>query len=191
MTKRELAAFVLKLLGVYAIIRSLPLFMYISLMLATLGQENGEMARRFWMQVCMSVPFVLSAIAAVVLLTCNRGLSAVVVREDSDAKLSTSLSGNDIQAIGFSIVAVLVFLSAIPGLVKFIGSLYYVVSQPEGARSRFLRIAWQSGLSVALQLVLASVLFFRARGLANLWRRIQVGKYVKIEDVEQSAPHEP
>jgi len=139
----------------------------------------------------MSVPFVLSAIAAVVLLTCNRGLAAVVVREDSDAKLSTSLRGNDIQAIGFSIVAVLVFLSAIPGLVGFIVSLYYVVSQPEGARSRFVRTVWQSGLSVALQLVLASVLFFRARGLANLWRRIQVGKYVKIEDVEQSAPHEP
>ena len=150
MTKRELAAFVLKLLGVYAIIRSLPLFMYISMMLAILGQENGEMARRIWMHVCMSVPFVLSAIAAVVLLTCNRGLAAVVVREDSDAKLSTSLSGNDIQAIGFSIVAVLVFLSAIPDLVGFIASLYYVGSQPEGARSRFVRTAWQSGLSVAL-----------------------------------------
>ena len=190
MTKRELAAFVLKLLGVYAIIQSLPLFMYVSSMLATLGQENGDMAGRFWMQVCMSVPFVLSAIAAVVLLTCNRGLAAVVVREDSDAKLTTSLSGNDIQAIGFSIVAVLVFLSAIPDLVEFIVNLYYIGSQPEGARFRFIRLAWQSGLSVTLQLVLASVLFFRARGLANLWRRIQVGKYVKIEDLEQSAPHE-
>jgi len=175
MTKRELAAFILKLLGVYAIIRSLPLFMYLSLTLATLGQEKDEVSGRVWMYFCMSVPSILTAIAAIVLLTCSRGLAAVIVRQDSDARLSTSLRAEEVQAIGFSIVAVLVFLSAMPSLIEFITSLWYVCTQPEGAASRLVRTAWQSGLSFAIQFVLAIVLFFRARGLANLWHRIHAG----------------
>jgi hypothetical protein len=190
MTKRELAAFILKLLGVYAIIRSLPLFLYLSLTLATLGQEKDEVSGQVWTYFSMSVPSILTAIAAIVLLTCSRGLAAAIVREDSDARLSTSLTGEDVQAIGFSVVAVFVFVSAVPQILQFIANLWLIASQSEYGRapSQLSMRAWGTGLSAAVQLVLAIVLFLRARGLANLWHRIQVGRYVKIDEAEQNAP---
>jgi hypothetical protein len=196
MTKRELAAFVLKLLGVYVIIRSLPLLQYLGGMLAMLAYESDEISRQVLTYVGMSIPFTLTALAGVVLLTCSRSLAAVIVREDEGAKLSTSLRGEDVQAIGFSVVAVFVFLSAMPQLVQFITSLWYIAytasrDVSERGMWRFTSSAWQSGLSVAVQCALAGLLFFRARGLANVWRRIQVGRYVETEDAEHSSPRGP
>lgn len=182
MTKHELAAFVLKLLGIYAIIRSLPLLYYLAVVLGTLGYENNETPGQLWMYAAMSIPSALTAIAGIILLACSQSLARVIVKKDGAATLSTSLGGEEIQSIGFSIVAVFVLLSAMPQLVQFITNLWYIVSraEPERARPQFIRSAWQSGLSVVVQCGLASVLFFRARGLANLWRRIQIARYVKI-----------
>jgi len=53
------------------------------------------------------------------------------------------------------------------------------------------QLKFGSGLSVAVQCGIAIVLFFTARGLANLWHRIQVARYVRIEEAEQIAPYGP
>jgi hypothetical protein len=186
MSKRELAEFILKLLGVYAIIHSLPLFLYISLIFGSIGRDSNEASERVWMYLCMSVPFALTLVAAIVLLTCSHKLASALVKEDGPTGLTTSLSSQEIQTIGFSIVAVLVFLLAIPQLVQFSVTIWRILTlsatEFEGARSVFVRNAWQSGLSFAIQLTLAVLLFFRSRGLTNLWRRIQIAKYEKIEE---------
>ena len=185
MTKRELAAFTLKLLGVYAIIRSLPFLQHIfGIMFEIHGYDQTEIVRRFFMSMISLFPFVLTAGAGVLLFICNRYLASVIVKEDGDMKLSTSLDSDDIQGIGFSVAAVIIFLLAIPRLAYLILFLSYalLISVNDGERLSYIRSAWQSGLSFALQCGLAIVLFFRARGLVNIWRRIQVGKYAKIED---------
>jgi hypothetical protein len=62
MTKRELAAFILKLLGVYVIIRSLPLLQYLGTLLGMRAYESEEISRRAWMYVSLSIPFALTAL---------------------------------------------------------------------------------------------------------------------------------
>ena len=47
---------------------------------------------------------------------------------------------------------------------------------------------WTSGLSPIVECVLGVVLFFRSRGLANLWHRLQSARYVKIDDAGLPAP---
>jgi hypothetical protein len=44
----------------------------------------------------------------------------------------------------------------------------------------------QHGIPAAIQCGLAVVLFFRARGLANIWHRIQIARYKRIDEAEQS-----
>lgn len=102
MTKRELAAFVLKLLGIYALIRSLPLLQYLGILLGMRGYESEEIYRRAWMYVGMSIPFVLMVVTTIVLLTCSRALAAVIVKDDGDVKLRTTLQAEQVQAIGFN-----------------------------------------------------------------------------------------
>ena len=189
MTKRELAAFFLKLLGIYAIIQSLPLLIYISSFLGFPGDRSNEFYN-VWMFISLSMPFLLTIVTAIVLLRYSRSLSSFIVKEDEDVKLSTAHSLEDFQAIGFSIVAVLVFLLAVNRIFQFIISLWYITSENtlEPTKSAYIRNAWQSGISVVVQVGLAIILFLRARGLANVWRSIQVGRYKKIEDVEQNTP---
>ena len=187
MTKRELTSLILKLLGVYAIIQSLPLLQHFPAILGGLGYETGRIPSQVSVYVTMSIPFVLTAAAGILLLTCSRGLACVLVKDDGDAKLTTSLRSEEIQAIGFAVVAVLVFLSALPQLAHAIGYLWFISSLrgPEGQTARLVIGVWPRGLSFAVQCGLAIVLFFRAQGLANLWHRIQAGKYVNVEEAEQ------
>jgi len=191
MTKRELTALVIKLLGVYAIVQSLPLLGNISSFIGAPGYRDSEFFNP-WIFIGLLMPFVLMMVAGIILLGYNWSLSFFIVKEDNDVKLSTILSSEDIQAIGFSIVAVLVFLTAIPRFFQFIMSLWYYATEHTGGirGSTFVVVILRSGLSVVVQFGLSIILFFRARGLANLWRRIQVGKYVKIEDAEQNTPSE-
>lgn len=178
MTKRELTALILKLLGVYAIIQSLPFLQPLTRLLRGLVYESERVHSQVSASVTMSIPFVLMAGAGIILLTNSRGLACVLVKDDGDAKLTTSLRAEEIQAIGFSIVAVLVFLSALPRLAQFIGCVWFMASlrSSQAPMAGFVMSMWQSGLSFAVQCGLAIVLFFRARGPANLWHRIQAGK---------------
>jgi hypothetical protein len=132
----------------------------------------------------MMIPFALTAAAGIVLLTCGRGLARFLVKDDGHTKLTTSLSAEEIQAIGFSIVAVLVFLSALPQLARFFRDVWFIASlrSSQARMTGDVMSMWQNGLSFVVQCGLAIMLFFRARGLANLWHRIQAGKYVKVED---------
>jgi hypothetical protein len=187
MTKRELAELILKLLGVYAIIQSLPFLQYFPVLLGGLGYETGRILSQLWVYITMSIPFALTAAAGIVLLSYSRGLACVLVKDDGDAKLTTSLRAEEIQAIGFSVVAVLVFLLSLSQLAKFIGYAWFIVSlrSSQAPMVGHVMSMWQNGLSFVVQCGLAIVLFFRAQGLANLWHRIQAGKYVKVEEAEQ------
>ena len=90
MTRHELASFALKLLGIYALIESLPLIQHLGGAVAMLVSDQGRDTVGFWMFVGLLIPLVL--------------------------------------------------------------------------------------------MVLSVVLFLRARGLTNLWRRLQVGKYVRVDE---------
>lgn len=178
MTKRELTALILKLLGVYAIIQSLPHFQPLIRLLRGLVYESERVQNQVSRSLTMSIPFALLAGTGIILLTNSRSLAYLLVKDDSDAKLATTLRAEEVQAIGFSIVGVLVFLLAVPRLAQFIGYAWFIASLRTSQASvvPFVATMWQNGLSFVVQCSLAIVLFFRARGLANLWHRIQAGK---------------
>ncbi len=185
MTKRELAAFILKLLGVYALIQSLPVLQGFAAMVFFL-QSDGTAFDVLATFVISVVPFLLLALAGVALLLFSDRLARIIVGRDGDAAVCSAIHGVEFQAIGFSVVGVLVALLAVPRLVQSLGNAWLLRSQdwPDS----MVRRTWLAGVSIAVQLGLALVLFLRARGLANLWHRIQTARYVKAESVEDAAP---
>jgi len=184
MTRHELASFALKLLGIYAIIEALPQIQAIGGMLGVLASGQKQDLVTLWTLAGMFIPLVLMAVAGMLLLAFSRGLAPLLVGEDKPLGLSSALSGVDVQAIGFSIVAVLIFLEAIPQITQVVLNWHYVASRSpsEPVLSQIARAAWQAAVSGGIQLVLAVVLFLRARGLTNLWRRLQAGKYVRVNE---------
>jgi hypothetical protein len=184
MTRHELASFALKLLGIYAIIEALPLIQTIGGALGMLASGQGRDMVTLWTLVGMFIPLVLMAVAGMLLLAFSRGLAPLLVGEDKPLGLATALSGADVQAIGFSVVAVLILLQAIPQLTQVVVNWQYAASRSpsEPVPAYVARAIWQAAVSGGIQLVLAVVLFLRARGLSNLWRRLQAGKYVRVDE---------
>ncbi len=188
MTKHELASFALKLLGIYALIESLPLFQSLSGLVYTLRSVRGGTITEFWPSLIMLVPFLLMAAVGALLMLFSRDLAPRLVGEDKPLGLPSALTGRDVQAIGFSIVAVLIFLQAIPQIGHVIWTAFYVFPRrfSEPMPGRLAQDIWRYGIPTVIQLVLAVVLFLQARGLANLWHRLQSQKYVRIEEAGRS-----
>jgi len=137
----------------------------------------------------MLIPLVLMATAGAVLIVFSRDLAPRLVGEDKPLSTPSVLTGRDVQAIGFSIVAVLIFLHAIPQIGQAVWIGFYTWSGGFGGPGgRMVQDILQYGIPAAIQLVLAVMLFLQARGLSNLWRRIQVAKYVRVEEARKSPP---
>jgi len=186
MTKHELASFALKLLGIYTFTQALPIFQILGT-LVYMQRHTDEALVQFWASALMLVPFLLMAAASAVLVVFSRNLAALLVGEDSPLSTSSTLTSRDVQAIGFSIVAVLIFLGAIPQFTHAVRFAFYAISQDysEPAMSQTVQNALRYGIPAVIQLVLAIVLFLQARGLANLWHRIRTGGQAKIDDAGQ------
>jgi hypothetical protein len=189
MTRHELASFALKLLGIYTLIQSLPLFQFLGGLMYMLKSNREGIVPEFWASVIMLIPLLLVATAGAVLFVFSRNLAPRLVGEDGPLGTSSVLTGRDVQAIGFSIVAVLIFLRAIPQISQAIWTGFDAVSRrfSEPVPGRMVQSILRYGIPAVIQLILAVVLFLRARGLANLWHHIQSEKYVRVEDVGKGA----
>jgi hypothetical protein len=176
MTKQEITVIVLKLLGVYAIIQAIPLLQYIWGLIGLINQDKAEISQRIWFCLAMGMPFLLMAVTAFLLIAKSERIAGLLFREDGPVSPTMSLSGQEIQAIIFSSVGVLVFLLSLPKLCQLVLNLWYMRSQYVKGQlptDRLVENAWQAGIAVGIQCGFAVLLFVRAKGLAHLWHRIQ------------------
>ncbi len=197
MNSREVASLTLKLLGVYALIEALPLLQYVGALAALPRSERANIVMQAWAYLAVFTPFLLVAAAAVVLLTQSESIARMLVKEDQAVALG-SLSSQEVQTIAFSVVGALVFILAIPGLCRLGMELWYLgpgyygkFSSPSSERNRQIIRTLASALGPVIQCVLGIVLFFRSRGVANLWHSMQPGRYMKIDDAHLPAPTGP
>ena len=182
MTKRELASFALKLLGIYAIIQFLP-FLQVLGSLASLTSSDPAVSMYRWTLLGALASFALIAAVGAALFVYSRELAPRLMGEDAPLNVSSALNAQDVQAIGFSIVGVLILLGALPDFMQFMWNWAYTLthSAAQLGRGPAAYVTWPRGLSIVIQLVLAIVLFLQARGLTNLWHRLQAGRYTKTE----------
>jgi len=186
-SRRDMGSFVLNLLGVYAIIQSLPLLQHFGSMLGMMGGNAEYGAGSFWLWVGFTAPFIINICAGVLLLLFADRISRAMFPESLEA--TKDIRADDIQSIGFSVVAVLVFLLAVPNIFQLFSNIALIMASepiqlPKESMSIIVRNTWLMVLTVLVQCGLATALFFRSRGLANLWRRIQAGRYARIDNGE-------
>ncbi|MBN1509441.1 MAG: hypothetical protein JW955_21520 [Sedimentisphaerales bacterium] len=134
----------------------------------------------------MLAPLLLMGGAGAVLIVFSRNLAPLLVGEDKPLGMSSAVTGRDVQAIGFSIVAVLVFFRAIPQISQAIWTFYYAASHrlTGSAADQVVQGVWRYAVPGVIQLVLGVVLFLQARGLADLWHRIHAGGHAGVEGAD-------
>ncbi len=187
MSKREFTAIILKLLGIYCLIQSLPLFGYLGMIVNFSRDDRVNLFYSVLAFVIATIPFLVMLLASYILLRYADKLAKILIKEDGGMDITADVRPEELQAIGFSIAAVIIFLMAIPNLIYVIGSLCYFLMSDEfqSIYAVILRGKWSTLLSVVIQMALAVILFFRARGLANFWKRIQIARYEKIQDDQE------
>lgn len=187
MTRHELASFALKLLGLYALVQALPLLQSVGGLAYVLEAKDRQTATQFIVLAATMIPLLMTAAAGVALWAYSRNLAPRLVGEDGPLGMSGGLTGREVQAIGFSVVAVLIFLHAVPQIAQALWAAYYAIMPhlSEEVSARMRHNFWQNSVPAVIQLVLAIVLFLQARGLADLWHRIRTPRYGRTDDTTQ------
>ena len=148
MSREDVATLALKLLGVYFLAGAIP---FLGHFVTTLRSEHV---------LVLLVPFLLTVVVGVLLICAARRLGRVLTGDTGAPGVAGSLSVSDWQSIAFSAIGVSLFVHGLPQL----GSL---------ARFDPGRSIWPYVVAPAIQIVVGIVLFLRAKGLANVWRRLQ------------------
>lgn len=187
MNNRDLGSFVIKMLGVYAFIQSLPLIQSVFFLLFTIAdQYGGEFSlRRILLNIASIVIFLLSLLLGFILIAYSDRIARIIIRQKNDLPKFDSISSKQFQAICFSAVGVFLFIQALPGLLQILN--WFVFLREQSGQHLIDRIL-QLSITTGIKLILATILFFRSTGLANLWHRIQIAKYYKIEETPDNQP---
>jgi hypothetical protein len=185
MNNIKLGSVAIKLLGVYAIIQSLPLIQYLVFPIQSSIMGSDDTPRQLLYYVTCSIPFLLSLLLGIILIICSERVAHIIFRYEEYIPSINGMPEKEFQAICFSAVAVLVFLNSLPKLCMLIMNIWQIRQlRMQGVvdSNRYSINAWESGISFLVQFTIAIILFFGSRGLANFWHRIQAAKYVKIND---------
>lgn len=188
MKKHELCVFILKMLGIFAIIQALPLIQNLSILFVVFD-DYRDSQKPIWFYVGNILPFFFYVCIIILLLVCSNSIARLIIKNDDVRVLADPLTSRELQAISFSVMGVIVFLMGLPRLCNFVITLWQIKSQHfnnQEFNESLVRSLRQTGISVVIQCGLATFLFFGSRGLANFWHRIQIARYVKINDVEKN-----
>ena len=173
MKANQLAALVLRLLGIYCLIQVIPIIMALSsiiIIARTIEHSENPIFTTF---VQASIPSLCWVALGVLLLVFSNFWGEKVAKGMGDEKM-TEITFEQVQVLAFAGVGVLLLAE---GLSQLFGNVYSVIAlanqfhrdqHPEGMQY----IDWRtlfSTLGNVLQAGLGAWMFFGARGFANFW----------------------
>jgi hypothetical protein len=169
MKANQLATLVLRLMGIYCLLQSLPIFsMLVSLTFMALFRGEAER-----LDVPGAMPFLLPGLGliltGILLLLFSVPMGKKLAPQDQDEGSVVACSFENIQTLAFAVAGVLIFASTLPQLFSFPRYLLNLWGMGGGNLSRMR----ESLLGGAVKAVLGLWLFFGARGFANFWRSLR------------------
>jgi hypothetical protein len=175
MEKADLSIIVIRLFSIYWIIHAMALSQSAVFMFTY--PQTGMEEETFYAQALayMLVPVVL-LIAAITLLIFSRTLGHWITPGDPSAKVATSWTADEAQALAFASVGLLLAGLAVSPLINGLNSIAYVRSRDfptDPAGPRMLRDAWILLSGGGIQLLLGLGCFLGASGLSRVWRKIR------------------
>jgi len=165
MRTKDIGILALKLVGVYAVVKSLS---HLSMLLSGLAVVEGVALEWDWRNVFLSgvLPVAILAAAGLVLIL-RAGAIAKCLKFDVGTTDGDETTGHDsakLQAIAFSVAGLVVVGLTFPGLLS---SAWVLVSRP----TVWNHSAWGRLFGEVLQLAFGLWLFFGGGALARFWHR--------------------
>jgi len=104
-------------------------------------------------------------------------------REDSDASQLSSLGFQEVQALGYNFIGLILLIQSFPQIVSLLTKIktQQIYISQYWTKEGFYMHALPRLLAFLTQFVLGLILFLKPKGLANLWKKAQVMKYERVK----------
>ncbi len=183
MSLRGIASLGFKLLGIFVIVQAVPLLQDIGIFLGSIESLASTNVNIAVLIISAILPVGLLIGIGCGLLIFSSKLASRLITPDTEGPRDPSADSEDIQAVAFSVIGVLVFVLAVPKLFQ-IGANYYGIKQMgQYARAElFWRGTWVHVIGLLVQLLIGLGLFLGARGLSNFWQRLQTTRPMRGRD---------
>ena len=187
MTKRDAVSLFVKMAGLWTLLDLVGGFLMTTL--TTLTLRNPVSDDPMWQYNGLLLSgLALAAALCVAIIRGSDNVAAWAVTEDEELGPVGSMAFADWQALGFSMVGLVITLLAFFDLVeqgamhRGLVSSYGNYPLPEGLiKEQFL----PQYLSIAVRLAAGLFLLLRPRGLVNLWQRLQESRRIPGEEGEE------
>ncbi len=169
MDKQELAQIALKILGIYALLDSIQ---FVSGIINVFSFPVDSSLLRSFMFASMIVPFMILIWAGLFLLRKTEKISLKYFPKGQIENLN--MKANDVQAIAFSIIGVVLIVTTIPKLSQLGVNAYALMDRAEniGADYKLERETIAFGINLFCRFIIGILLFVSGESLSNLWRKI-------------------
>jgi hypothetical protein len=186
MTHQNIASLSLKLFGVYAIIKAVSYTQTLGILISSIVSNQMETNYPPLWLIGSLLPFLLLLIIGLALIFRSDGIGKHLVSDEETEFRSTSLSFADIQAIAFSIAGVILFAQAFPKLIEMAVNVNVLRRLEVGGMEKKIQLdLWTKSIGLVIELAIGLGLFFGARGLANLWHKLQETRPINRGSREQ------
>jgi hypothetical protein len=163
LTKYDLSILAIRLVGLYFFVQSLFYIMELPAVFLANGKQNMLQFLSF------CAPCLVQLVMGVLLLRLSRGVARWIFPEFS-ASHSLTLTGQDLQAVLFSVVGVWLIATAMPDTGRLATEYWWLgkTRQPQQMLSWIPR-----AVGLLIQIAAGAFLFARANGLSAAWHRLR------------------
>lgn len=117
MNKYEIASLVSKVLGIFSVIQSFKYFQTLGLQLSLRNTDSTSSESLFVYGITVLV-FFITFVIGLLLFFYSKRVASILVGKDNVATISEPIKTNNIQAIAFSVVGVILITMALPKILK-------------------------------------------------------------------------
>lgn len=172
-----LATLVLRLMGIYCLIQSLPMLGMLG-SLVIFAKASGGVSQSVALIVSI-LPGIIMLAVGVLLLIFSTRLGRMLVPEATSDSAAVAITFEQAQVLAFAVAGILILADSLPKLPHGLSTLIsWAMARKEdrqfqGVYGQFGFFTLTSAAGTVLQAGLGLALFFRARGFANFWRSLR------------------
>ncbi len=181
MTKREFTAIVLKLTGVYILVRYLGFLPMVLSPLTVIRFGQSDAVTTWFWGLAAIIPPLVYLVACILIVVKSERIATKLIPDDGEFSVGFSLSQEDVLTVAFCCIGLMILVGSIPDIVQSVSNLALAKKGPEHfGQSRFWINAYARLVANVVQLIIGLALFLQSRGLAGLWRKLR--DYKGIQD---------
>ncbi len=172
MTKREIASLVVKLMGMFILLKSIAFVpMVYGGMFSAVGgvRDAGILQTVFIMFMATILAVIPLAWASLVIIFSDKAAAWLIKEDNSIKSTSTSISKTDVMAIVISCIGLYFIVNTTP---RFIHALITIRTYHHTPFPNLLNVGREL-IAPAVQIAIGAWLFAGSKGIVKLWKKIR------------------